>query len=181
MLIITTKCTCGHLRTWESMKTVRGTPLVNLLGCGAITFSGASPTKVLNLFKFINIPFVCYRTFNRIQRGFVLPAIDTVWRKRQASILEECRGREVKAGGDARCCTPGHSAKYGSCTVMDLETGQVLAVEYRYKIFVQINKHFRCAWLKIEYLVAYELGNSAKRFSGKMLFILLLIMEYECK
>lgn len=40
-----------------------------------------------------------------------------------------CEGRDVKVGGDARCCSPGHSAKYGSYSLMDLESGMILAVE----------------------------------------------------
>lgn len=40
----------------------------------------------------------------------------------------------MKVGGDARCCSPGHSAKYGSYSLMDLESGMILAVE-----LIQVN------------------------------------------
>lgn len=81
LVLVTTQCACGAVRTWESMKSIRGTPAVNLLGSGALTFCGASITKVLNFFKFLKVPFVSYRTFNRIQRAFILPVIDIVWKK----------------------------------------------------------------------------------------------------
>ena len=36
-------------------------------------------------------------------------------------------GREL--GGDMRCCSPGHTAKYGSYTMVDLTGGQVLDIQ----------------------------------------------------
>lgn len=129
MVSLTTMCSCGHSETWDSMKCIRGTPEINLVGSGAVAFSGGSVTKFLNFMKFMRVPFVSNRTFSRIQRCFILPAIDAVWHRKQDSILKSCQGKMVKAGGDARCCTPGHSAKYGSYSLMDLETGEMLAVE----------------------------------------------------
>ncbi|XP_052270796.1 uncharacterized protein LOC127871702 [Dreissena polymorpha] len=38
-------------------------------------------------------------------------------------------GKSVRLGGDARCRSPGHTAKYGSYTLMDLETNHVLDVQ----------------------------------------------------
>ncbi|XP_055958272.1 uncharacterized protein LOC126827962 [Patella vulgata] len=43
--------------------------------------------------------------------------------------VREVKGRNVKLGGDARCCSPGHTAKYGSYSLMDLESGIVLDVQ----------------------------------------------------
>lgn len=54
----------------------------------------------------------------------------------QTAALQLCEGRDVKVGGDARCCSPGHSAKYGSYSLMDLESGMILAVE-----LVQVNNY----------------------------------------
>ena len=33
--------------------------------------------------------------------------------------------------GDARCCTPGHCAKYGSYSVMDCNTNKVVDIQVR--------------------------------------------------
>ena len=43
------------------------------------------------------------------------------------SIQEE--GRVLRLGGDMRCCSPGHTAKYGSYTMIDLAAGKVLDVQ----------------------------------------------------
>ncbi|XP_053409092.1 uncharacterized protein LOC128559941 [Mercenaria mercenaria] len=69
------------------------------------------------------------RAFNRYQKSFVIPAIANTWQQKQNKTLLACRGRSVRVGGDARCCSPGHTAKYGNYTLMDLETGMVLATE----------------------------------------------------
>jgi hypothetical protein len=40
----------------------------------------------------------------------------------------------VKFGGDARCCSPGHTAKYGACSIMNLDNNKVVDVQ-----LVQVN------------------------------------------
>jgi hypothetical protein len=62
--------------------------------------------------------------------------VNNVWERKQVENLEACVGTNVCVGGDARCCSPGHTAKYGSYTLMDLETGMILATE-----LVQVNKN----------------------------------------
>ncbi|XP_060585693.1 uncharacterized protein LOC132741518 [Ruditapes philippinarum] len=129
MIIIESVCETGHLKTWRSQTELNGTPTGNLLAAGGIVFSGASPSKVLNFFRFINISMISMSTFTRNQKSFVVPAIANTWKAKQTENLMACRGQDVRVGGDARCCSPGHTAKYGSYTLMDLDTGLVLATE----------------------------------------------------
>ena len=58
------------------------------------------------------------------------PAIFSVWKRNQEALLQQVRleGRGLIIGGDGRADSPGHSAKYGSYTVMELEMGVVLDV-----------------------------------------------------
>ncbi|XP_062591608.1 uncharacterized protein LOC134253115 isoform X1 [Saccostrea cucullata] len=46
-------------------------------------------------------------------------------------MFEEIKSKDhaVKLGGDARCCSPGHTAKFGSYSVMDLSTSKVLDIQ----------------------------------------------------
>ena len=37
--------------------------------------------------------------------------------------------KEVSLAGDARCCSPGHTAKYGSYSLMDMPSGEVVDVQ----------------------------------------------------
>ncbi|KAH7981804.1 hypothetical protein HPB52_001114 [Rhipicephalus sanguineus] len=52
--------------------------------------------------------------------------LGTVWTTQQASLVESCKGRELRLLGDGRCDSPGHSAKYLTYTLMDAETKKVL-------------------------------------------------------
>ena len=38
-------------------------------------------------------------------------------------------GKQIVLGGDARCDSPGYSAKYGSYSLMDLETNKILDIQ----------------------------------------------------
>ena len=95
---------------------------------GAILFSGSSASKALNMFTFSNIKMIGQRTYSRIQRSFLLKAKGNVWDSHQRDILSDCEDG-VKLGGDDRCCYPGHTAKYGSYTLMDMTTGYVLDIQ----------------------------------------------------
>ena len=52
------------------------------------------------------------------------------WEKQQEYIFDSLRDRglPVKLGGDARFCSQGHTAKYGSYSFINLETSKVLDV-----------------------------------------------------
>ncbi|CAG2218046.1 unnamed protein product [Mytilus edulis] len=43
--------------------------------------------------------------------------------------MEECLDKQVVLGGDGRCDSPGYSAKYGSYTLMDLNTNKILDIQ----------------------------------------------------
>ncbi|XP_069109654.1 uncharacterized protein [Argopecten irradians] len=122
---------CGHNRTWNSQSMVGSIPLGNLkLSCG-ILFSGALPGKTLRIFQFMNLPVISKETFMKHQRTYLQPSIVDFWKDRQRMYLEEVQrnGQPLCIGGDGRCDTPGHSAKFGSYSVMDLDKGQVIDVQ----------------------------------------------------
>ena len=71
------------------------------------------------------------RTFFHHQTKYLYPTISAVWEKHQAMLLAQLR-REKRAlviGGDGRADSPGHSAKFGSYTVMELEKQIVVDVQ----------------------------------------------------
>lgn len=123
-------CQCGHTRRWESQPKVNGVPAGNILLSAAILFSGCSPTKVLRMFSFVNIMAISVQTFFKQQRTVLWPAIETVWIAHR-SLLSVLKGREEEliVSGDGRSDSPGHSAKYGAYTVIDMFTGKVIALE----------------------------------------------------
>lgn len=52
-----------------------------------------------------------------------------VWNRKQNELFEQASGRELVLAGDGRSDSPGHSAKYGTYTVVDVSTKKVLHVE----------------------------------------------------
>lgn len=66
-------CAQGHKFIWESQPRLRSSPLLTLLLCGAITFSGTSPC-VLRLLSLIGIAAVQKSQYFKIQSTFLFPA-----------------------------------------------------------------------------------------------------------
>ena len=118
----------SHRRSWRNQPSHQRLPLGNLLLSAAILFSGSSPVKVINALKFLKVEVFCLRTFFQIQTCYLIPAVDNVWFDERECVLSKIHG-SVSVGGDARCCSPGHTAKYGSYTLMDLSTNKILDMQ----------------------------------------------------
>ena len=95
---------------------------------GAILFNGASPTKVLRVLSSISVASISFSTFAEHQRKFLQPAICSVWEHEQGSLLQEVK-QDLVIGGDARNDSPGHTAKYGSYTFMELNLKKLIHIE----------------------------------------------------
>lgn len=120
-----------HKRSWESQPIINNTPAGNILLSGAILFSGALPTLTIRVLGNMNCATIVPRTFYNHQKKFLTQAVSSVWLKHQTNITESLKKskRPLIIGGDGRCDSPGHSAKFGSYTVMDLETKNIIDVE----------------------------------------------------
>lgn len=118
---------------------IGSTPAGNLLQNASILFSGALPSKVFRVLQFWGGGFkVSPDTFFRHQKLYLNPAICSVWKTSQDGLLGSIR-TAVVCGGDARCDSMGHSAKYASYTFLDLQRKKILAME-----LVQVNND-RCS------------------------------------
>ena len=130
--IVTQSCnTCGFSRIWHSQPKEKNRPVGNLLLSASILFSGVSPAKFIRAFKFFYCLSFDERTFYRYQSNYLQPAVSAVWQREQASLFEDVQSRNepLNLGGDGRADSPGHSAKYGSYSVMDFHTGKVLVIQ----------------------------------------------------
>ena len=122
---------CDNTRVWYSQPFVGGIPAGNLLISTAILFSGAIPGKTLRIFSFMNMACISMSSFMNYQRSYLHPAIQHVWKRYQDYHIQDIVASEdqIVIGGDGRADTPGHSAKYGSYSIMDLEESIVLDVQ----------------------------------------------------
>lgn len=115
-----------HRHEWRSQPTHNRMPVGNLLVAAATMFSGCSPAKMFNFFRHLNLLNYAKRTYFNIQQSYLIPAVNELWMGKQRALLDSRKDQELRLGGDGRCCSPGHTAKYGSYTLMDLTSGEVL-------------------------------------------------------
>lgn len=88
-----------------------------------ILFGGGGPAKVLKIMRHMNVLTIGYSTFMNHQKKYLHPAVERTYRQQQCTLLDDIKaeGKELVLGGDGRCDSPGHSAKFGSYSLMDLE------------------------------------------------------------
>lgn len=122
---------CEFSYQWYSQPLVAGKPAGNLIMSAGILFSGALPSKVLRMYKFCNIPSISTSTFMKHQKYFLFPSISHVWSNFQQDYFDDVKqeGRAVVLGGDGRSDTPGHSAKFGCYSALDLDEGIVADIQ----------------------------------------------------
>ena len=142
-------CTCSYTITWDSQPHIKNTPLGNLFLSGAIAFSGALPTLALNIFRFMKCATITERTYFRHQSHLLQPAISLVWISHQQELLKDLKtkGKPLILGGDGRADSPGHTAKFGSYTMFDLQQEKVIDIQ-----LVQVNKLKNLAYGNIHFI-----------------------------
>ncbi|KAK7925018.1 hypothetical protein WMY93_007328 [Mugilogobius chulae] len=121
---------CLYNRKWDSQPIMGSTPVGNLQLSAAVYFSGGSYIKMEKICKAMNLQVHQYNAFRRHSRSFLEPAIYHKWKKDQETFFEELKRKgKVAVGGDMRADSPGHSAKYGSYTIMELESEKILDIQ----------------------------------------------------
>ena len=131
-LVCTIKCvSCGSSTDWRSQPMSGNLPMGNLLLSAGIMFSGGSAAKFLRALDFISVKNISVSTYNTIQSAYLTPTILEVWQNHQEAMITciQEQQRDLRLAGDMRCCSPGHTAKYGSYTMIDLEVGMVLDIQ----------------------------------------------------
>ena len=110
---------------------IKNTPAGNLLLSAAILFAGALPNKMLRVLEFLHCASIAPCTFYTHQRLYLNPVINNVWKRSQSEMimLLQAYNDPLSIGGDGRSDSPGHLAKYGSYTFMDVEHNVILNLE----------------------------------------------------
>ena len=100
----------------------------NLCIASSLFFAGSSIVKAINMMKFAKIQTFSIRTYELIQRSYLIPAVNNIWERQQFLLFSRIQeeGGKVSVGGDARCDSPGHCAKYGSYSLLDVNQGLIL-------------------------------------------------------
>lgn len=106
-------------------------PTGNILLSSAVLFSGCNINKVFRLFRFMNVVSISVQSFHKHQRDYLWPSIDCVWTKARECLIRTIKERAgpVVLAGDGRSDSPGHCAKYGSYTLLDVRSGKVIELQ----------------------------------------------------
>ena len=130
MLSITLTCHSGHTEQWQSQPIVKKKPLGNLLLAAPILFTGNTFASISRLASCLNLQFFSESVFYDTQLKYLFPVINKAWEDESRNQIDKLSSKEVvNLDGDGRCDSPGHCAKYGTYTLMDEDTGNVVAFE----------------------------------------------------
>lgn len=149
---ITQTCSsCKQIFVWDSQPFIGRIPAGNILTSAAILFSGALPSQSLRIFDFLKCHNITLTTFFRHQRRLLQPAVSKIWEQQQLSFISRMKNLKKKLilSGDGRADSPGHSAKYGCYTVVEMTCNKV--VDYK---LVQV---YKCAHACSVYTCIYVL------------------------
>ena len=129
LLRVHATCINGHKRIWNSQHFLGDMPLGNFLVAASTLFSGCQPAKIYLFFHNLRIPQISERTFNRIQRYYLVPSVFEHWEKERTQLIQDNIADIKVLGGDARMDSPGFTAKYGSYSLMDLSSKKIISVQ----------------------------------------------------
>ncbi|XP_069138377.1 uncharacterized protein [Argopecten irradians] len=123
-------CSDGHIcQEWSSQPVLnRKLHAGDLLISFAVLTSGNNFGKLALFARALKLHFPGSTTFNNIQRIYLIPSIDELWKEQQASLLSHFEGRDVVLAGDGRMDSPGHSAQYCTYSLMELDSNKIMSI-----------------------------------------------------
>ena len=102
MVVIVSKCSNGHIRRWMSQKCDGRMPWGNMLLAAGTLFTESNPARVASFFKEVGVMYMSLRTYYKIQRLYLAPAVNRCWENEQLTLLTSLKGKIIAVGGDAR-------------------------------------------------------------------------------
>ena len=119
---------CNGTFNWDSQPYIGKVPAGNILISAAILYTGCLPAKALRMLRTLNCSTITGKTFFRHQKSHLQPTISLVWERQQRKLISELMEEKqgLILGGDGRADSPGHSAKYGSYSIIGLKKNKVV-------------------------------------------------------
>lgn len=127
LLIVSLLCENNHESKWYSQPRINEMGAGNLLLAAAILYTGNTYQRIKEMMETLKLSFLSHTTYNTIQKKFLFPAIHHIYtthRQIRYDNIEE--QKEIRLLGDGRCDSPGYCAKYGTYTVMESTSGEIL-------------------------------------------------------
>ena len=93
----------------------------------SVLLTGNTFTSFHKFASCLGLKIISEKTFHNTQRLYLFPVISEKWEMVRKAIVIELKERaHVSLSGDGSCDSPGHSAKYGTYTVMDNESHKIV-------------------------------------------------------
>lgn len=129
---VTQSClSCNFTRCWTSQPMIGSLPAGNIHLSAALFFSGASISKAERVMAALNVEGISSATFYRHSQLYLQPTVLSLWHTHQLELIHQLvlRSGEVVVGGDMRADSPGHCAKYGSYTMLEVRSNRIIDVQ----------------------------------------------------
>ena len=127
LVIVSMFCKNGHTTHWKSQPDINGTAGGNVLLAASILYSGNTFTGIKEMMENLKVKFFSRSTFHRLQRTVLFPAINMVYKVHRNNVIHRCVSQEhVDLIGDGRSDSPGYNAKYGTYTLMNSATNEIV-------------------------------------------------------
>lgn len=130
MITVKTDCeNCKGTYIWKSQPNLGRFPAGNLLLSFAMLCAGASVNKVLLVFWHMGLMVYHPTTYYYHQKHILIPSIVKYWKAYQAKLINSLKGMEVVLAGDGRHDSMGHSAKFGTYTILCCTIGLIIDIQ----------------------------------------------------
>ena len=127
MVTIAASCINGHTFSWQSQPIISGSAAGNLLIPASILFSGNTYKHIADFAKYLNLEFIQSSHYYSTQTTILFPVVNHTYIEMQTAVLKQMKQNgSVDVCGDGRCDSPGHSAKYGTYTLLDEKTNLII-------------------------------------------------------
>ena len=128
MLSVEMTCLAGQITHWDSQPITKRKPVGNLLLAALILCTGNTFASVSRLASCLNLQFISESVSYDTQQQFLFPVLSQAWKHEQETVRQELVNKgAINLNGDGRCESPGHSAKYGTYTLLDDDSDKVVA------------------------------------------------------
>ena len=127
LLSIKTTCVNNHEIIWKSQPMLGKAGTGNILLSAAILYSGNTYARISEMFKMINIVHFSSSRFFQVQKRFLFPTLNKIYKDSRKTLHESCISSSINHfSGDGRCDSPGYSAKYGTYSLMNASTNKIV-------------------------------------------------------
>ena len=117
----------GHSSYWFSQPKVKDTFMGNILSVASVLFGGGTYIQFKSVFNILNLQFLSSTQFYFLQKRYVFPAINIIYKSHRNRLFQESQDDEkLDVSGDGRCDTPGYNAKYCTYSLMNQTNSKIL-------------------------------------------------------